>query len=58
MSMSDPRNNLGSIWYHLNPLEVPYSPNQSLDRDFFDTSYSKKAIIRFVYLPISIIYSL
>ena len=24
--------NLGSIWYHSEPSEVPYSPNQYLDR--------------------------
>ena len=28
MSMSDPLNHLGSIWYHSKHLEVPYSPNQ------------------------------
>ena len=35
MSMSDPPNHLGSIWYHSGPLEVPYSPNQFLGWDFF-----------------------
>ena len=44
MSISDPLNNLGSIWYHSEPSEVPYSPNQYLDRDFFATSYSKAAL--------------
>ena len=33
--MSDPLNHLGSIWYPLTPLDVPYSPNQFLGRDFF-----------------------
>ena len=27
--------NSGSIWYHSEPLEVPYSPNQFLGWDFF-----------------------
>ena len=30
-----PSNHLGSIWYHSEPLEVPYSPNQLLGCDFF-----------------------
>ena len=30
--------------YHLEPSEVPYSPNQYLDRDFFATPYSKAAL--------------
>ena len=33
--MSDPFNPLESIWYHSEPLEVPYSPNQFLGWDFF-----------------------
>ena len=33
--MSDPLNHLGSIWYHSEPLEVPYFPNQFLGLDFF-----------------------
>ena len=33
--MSDPLNNLEYIWYHSQHLEVPYSPNQFLGRDFF-----------------------
>ena len=37
MTLSDPLNHLGSIWY-------PFSPNQYLDRDFFATSYSKAAL--------------
>ena len=44
MSMSDPHNHLGSIWYHSEPLEVPYSPNQFLGLDFFAISYSKPAL--------------
>ena len=43
--MSDPLNHLGSIWYHSEPSEVPYSPNQYFDRDFFPTSYSKPALV-------------
>ena len=35
MSMSDPFNYLGSIWYNLEPLEVPYSPNQFLVGSLF-----------------------
>ena len=40
MSMSDLVNHLGSIWYHFEPLEVPYSPNQ-----VFAISYSKPALV-------------
>ena len=35
---------LGPIWYHSEPSEVPYSPNQYLDRDFFATFYSKATV--------------
>ena len=35
MSMSALLNHLGSIWYHSQPLEVFYSPNQFLGWDFF-----------------------
>ena len=35
MSMSDPLNHLGSIWYHSEALEVLYCPNQFLGLDFF-----------------------
>ena len=35
MSISDPLNHLGSIWCHSGPLEVPYSPRQFFDWDFF-----------------------
>ena len=37
-------NHLGSIWYHSQPLEVPYFPNQFLGWDFFAVSYSKPAL--------------
>ena len=30
-----PPNHLGSIWYHSEPSDVPYSPNQFLAVDFF-----------------------
>ena len=33
--MSDPLNHLGSLLYHSEPLEVPYSLNQFLGLDFF-----------------------
>ena len=42
--MSGPLNNLGSIWYHSEPLDVPYSPNQFLGQNFFAVSYSKLAL--------------
>ena len=35
MSISDPLNHLGSIWYHSEALEVLYSPNHFLGLDFF-----------------------
>ena len=35
MNMSNPLNHLGSIWYHSEPQEVPYFPNQFLGWDFF-----------------------
>ena len=35
---------LGPIWYHSEPSDVHYFPNQFLDRDFFATSYSKAAL--------------
>ena len=43
--MSDPLNHLGSTWTHLEPLEVPYSPNQFLGWDFFAVSYCKPALV-------------
>ena len=33
--MSDPLNHLGSVWYHSEPSDIPYSPNQFLGLDFF-----------------------
>ena len=33
--MSDPLNHLGSIWYHSEPSDVPYFPNQFLALDVF-----------------------
>ena len=37
MSMNDPHNDLGSIWYHSEsePSDVPYYPNQFLGWAFF-----------------------
>ena len=35
MSISDLLSFLGSIWYHSEPLKVPYFPNQFLGLDFF-----------------------
>ena len=35
---------LGPIWYYSEPSDVPYSPNQFLAWDFFDTSYRKTAL--------------
>ena len=35
MSMRDPLSHLGSISYHSEPSDVPYSPNQFLGCDFF-----------------------
>ena len=40
-----PFDNLESIWYHSEPSDVPYSLNQFLGWNFFDTSYSKMALI-------------
>ena len=35
---------LGPIWYHSEPSDVPYSPNQFLGWNFFAASYSKTAL--------------
>ena len=35
MSMIDPLNHLGSIWYLSEPSNIPYFPNQFLALDFF-----------------------
>ena len=40
---------LGPIWYHSEPSDVPYSPNQFLGRDFFSASYSSSYFIYFVF---------
>ena len=37
--------NLGPIWYHSEPSDVPYSPNQLFGWDFFAVSYSKPALV-------------
>ena len=49
---------LGPIWYHSEPSEVPYSPNQFLGWNFFGVFYSKTAIIApsKLYIPTSIYY--
>ena len=36
---------LGPIWYHSEPSDVHYSPNQFLGWDFFAVTYSKTAPI-------------
>ena len=43
MSMSDPLNHLGSIWYP-EPSNFSYFLNQYHDMDFSATSYSKAAL--------------
>ena len=43
--MSDTLYHLGSILYHSEPSDVPYSPNQFLGWDFFVVSYSKTALV-------------
>ena len=35
---------LGPIWYHLEPSDIPYSPNQFLDRHYFAASYIRAAL--------------
>ena len=44
MIMSGPSNHLGSIWYHSEPSDVPYYPNQFLAWTFFPASYSNIAL--------------
>ena len=36
---------LGPIWYHSEPSNVPYSPNQFLGLGFFAVSHSKPALV-------------
>ena len=43
-----PLNHFGSLWYHSELLEVPYSPKHFTDMDFFTTSYSKAALDRYL----------
>ena len=45
MSMSDPLNHLGSIWYHSEPSNIPYPQISFLVGTFVATSYSKIALI-------------
>ena len=52
MSMIDHFNHLGSIWYHSQPLEVPYSPEQFLGWDFFAVSYSKPALVHTIIFKV------
>ena len=35
---------LGPIWYHSEPSDIPYFPNQFLCWDFFAASYRKMAL--------------
>ena len=44
MSLRYPLENLGSIWYHSEHSDVPYSLNQFLGWDIFAVSYSKTAL--------------
>ena len=39
---------LGPVWYHSEPSDIPYSPNQFLGWDFFIASYSKTALASFI----------
>ena len=41
---------LGPIWYHSEPSDVPYSQNQFFGWDFFAVSYSKPALDDYVNL--------
>ena len=41
---------LGPVWYHSEPSDVSYSPNQFLGWDFFTASYSKMALQTWYYL--------
>jgi hypothetical protein len=46
--MSKLKNPLMSIWYHSEPSDVSYSPNQILGWEFFASSYSKTALMVFI----------
>ena len=37
---------LGPIWYHSDPSDFPYSPNQFLGWEFISFSYSKTALVK------------
>ena len=39
------QNHLWSIWFHSEPSDLPYSPNQFLGWDFLAISYSKMALV-------------
>ena len=43
--MSDPLNHLGSIWYHSEPLDVPFFQTSFLVGTVFAASYSKTALV-------------
>ena len=44
---------LGPIWYHSEPLDIPFSLNQLHGWDFFTVSYSKTALeLPFTHLRI------
>ena len=47
--MRYPLKHLGSIWYHSEPSDIPYSPNQFLGWDFFAASYSKTALVKITF---------
>ena len=46
MSMSDPLNHLGSILYHPESLEIPYSQTSNWSQTFFAIYYSKAALAK------------
>ena len=50
MSMSDPLNHLESIWQSTEPLDVPYSPNQYLDRNLKKIAEAMYPLIRTKFL--------
>ena len=40
----------GPIWYYSDPSDALYSPNQFLRWDFFAASYSKTALVAYLFL--------
>ena len=44
-----PNAHLRPIWYHSEPSDITYSPNQFLDWDFFADSYSEMALKKAIY---------